>query len=47
MKRKDNILPIQNDKPELVFIFGAGASYPDGIPIQSEIFPIILNDYDL
>jgi len=45
--RKDNILPIQNDKPELVFIFGAGASYPDGIPIQSEIIPLILNNDDL
>jgi len=47
MRRIDNILPIQNDKPELVFIFGAGASYPDGIPIQSEIIPIILNNDDL
>jgi hypothetical protein len=47
MKRIDDILPIQNDKPELVFIFGAGASYPDGIPIQSEIIPIILNNDDL
>ncbi len=45
--RKENILPIQNDQPEIVFIFGAGSSYPDGIPIQSEIIPLILNNTDL
>ena len=45
--RQDNILPLQNDQPELVFIFGAGSSYPDGIPIQSDIIPIILNNNDL
>ena len=45
--QKSNILPIQNDQPELVFIFGAGASYPDGIPIQSEIIPIILTNNNL
>ena len=26
-----------------VFIMGAGASYPDGVPLQSEIIPIILS----
>lgn len=45
--RKENILPIQNDKPKLVFIFGAGASYPDGIPVQSEIIPQIIQNNDL
>lgn len=45
--RKENVLPIQNDQPELVFIFGAGASYPDGIPIQSELIRLILGDNDL
>lgn len=43
----ENVLPIQNDQPELVFIFGAGTSYPDGIPVQSEIIPQILNNEDL
>lgn len=45
--RKEDILPIQNDKPELVFLFGAGASYGDGIPVQSDLIPQILNDSDL
>lgn len=44
---REKVFPIQNDKPEIVFIFGAGASYPDGIPIQSDIIPIILHDIDL
>lgn len=47
MNQQQNILPIQNDKPELVFIFGAGASYPDGIPVQSEIIPQIIHNNDL
>lgn len=41
------ILPIQNDQPEIVFIFGAGSSYSDGIPIQSDIIPLILKNNDL
>ena len=45
--KKEKILPIQNDQPELVFLFGAGASYPDGIPIQSDLIPQILHDKDL
>lgn len=45
--REESILPIQNDKPGLVFLFGAGASYGDGIPVQSELIPLILNDSDL
>jgi NAD-dependent SIR2 family protein deacetylase len=40
-------LPIQNDKPQIVFIFGAGASYPDGVPLQKDIIPQILNDNDI
>ncbi len=39
-------IPIQNDKPNTVFIFGAGASYPDGIPLQKDIIPAILKDDD-
>ncbi len=39
-------LPIQNDQPETVFLFGAGASYPDGVPRQADIIPIILKDDD-
>lgn len=41
------VFPEQNDKPETVFIFGAGASYPDGVPLQSDIIPIILGNDDL
>lgn len=40
------VLPNQNDKPEIVFLFGAGASYPDGVPLQTQIIPDILNDED-
>lgn len=39
-------LPKQNDKPGTVFIFGAGASYPDGVPLQADIIPKILKDKD-
>jgi hypothetical protein len=39
-------LPKQNDKPAIVFIFGAGAAYPDGVPLQSDIIPKILKDRD-
>lgn len=39
-------LPKQNDKPGTVFIFGAGASYPEGVPLQADIIPKILNDND-
>lgn len=39
-------LPNQNDQPSIVFIFGAGASYPDGVPLQAELIPSILRDRD-
>lgn len=39
-------LPNQNDKPSTVFVFGAGAAYGDGVPLQAEIIPIILRDLD-
>lgn len=39
-------LPIQNDKPNTVFIFGAGASYGDGVPLQADIIPRIIEDTD-
>lgn len=39
-------LPIQNDKPSTVFIFGAGASYADGVPLQADILPQIIRDED-
>jgi len=29
---------------DVVFVFGAGASYPDGVPLQRHILPMILND---
>lgn len=39
-------LPHQNDKPGTVFVFGAGASYGEGVPLQAEIIPTILRDRD-
>ena len=39
-------LPKQNDQPSTVFIFGAGASYGDGVPLQSDILPSIIKDED-
>jgi len=30
-------------EPDVVFVFGAGASYDDGAPLQDEILPIILS----
>jgi len=40
------VLPSQNDKPSTVFIFGAGASYADGVPLQADILPQIIRDTD-
>jgi hypothetical protein len=39
-------LPKQNDKPSTVFIFGAGACYPDGVPLQHDLIPLILEERD-
>jgi NAD-dependent SIR2 family protein deacetylase len=39
-------LPNQNDQPTTVFIFGAGASYDDGVPLQANILPLIIKDED-
>lgn len=39
-------LPNQNDQPTTVFIFGAGASYGDGVPLQGNILPLIIKDED-
>jgi hypothetical protein len=39
-------LPNQNDQPSTVFIFGAGASYGDGVPLQADILPSIIKDED-
>ena len=44
---KENILAIQIEKPELVILFGTGASYGDGIPVQSNLILLILKDSDL
>lgn len=46
MKGTVEVLPNQNDKPSTVFIFGAGASYPDGVPLQRDLIPRILEDRD-
>lgn len=40
-------LPKQNDKPKIVFIIGAGASYADGVPLQRDIIPKLLYDKDI
>ena len=39
-------LPKQNDKPGTVFVFGAGAAYADGVPLQADIIPTVLRDRD-
>jgi hypothetical protein len=39
-------LPNQNDQPSTVFIFGAGASYGDGVPLQADILPSIIKGED-
>lgn len=39
-------LPIQNDQPKVVFLFGAGASYGDGVPLQADLVPLFLRDDD-
>lgn len=31
-------------KRDIVFIFGAGASYPEGVPLQRDILPLIISD---
>lgn len=38
------MFPNQNEKPKLVFVFGAGASCSAGVPIQSEILPMIFDN---
>lgn len=32
---------------DVVFVFGAGASHPDGVPLQKHILPLILNDVEI
>lgn len=34
----------RNTNRDIVFVFGAGASYADGAPLQAEILPIIMSD---
>lgn len=34
------------DLRDILFVFGAGASYAEGAPLQSELLPYILNDSD-
>lgn len=46
LKMSEEVLPNQNDKPETVFVFGAGASYGDGVPLQADIIPRIIEDKD-
>jgi len=36
--------PSQRD---VLFVFGAGTSHPDGVPLQRHILPIILNDEEI
>lgn len=32
-------------KRDVVFVFGAGTSYPDGVPLQKQILPKIVSDF--
>ena len=32
---------------EVLFVFGAGTSHPDGVPLQKDILPIILNSKEI
>ena len=32
---------------DVLFVFGAGTSHPDGVPLQRDILPIILNDKEI
>lgn len=41
-----SVLPVQNDTPSTVFIFGAGASYSAGVPLQADLVPQILKQSD-
>lgn len=43
-KKYKKIKYIYPKKRDAVLILGAGASYPDGVPLQSEIIPIILSE---
>jgi hypothetical protein len=40
------ILPDQNDRPSTVFVFGAGASYSAGVPLQSDLLPQLVEQRD-
>ncbi len=42
MKRREVFLQYP-DKRDAVFILGAGASHPDGVPLQKHILPLILS----
>lgn len=43
---QSDVLPDQNDKPNTVFLFGAGASYSAGVPLQSDLLPQIVEQRD-
>ena len=32
---------------DVVFVLGAGASHPDGVPLQRQILPLILKDKEI
>jgi len=35
------------DYRDVVFVLGAGASHPDGVPLQKHILPMILHDEEI
>ncbi len=43
MKRRETFLRYP-DKRDVVFVLGAGASHPDGVPLQKHILPLILSE---
>ena len=42
MERKESYLRYPHSR-DVVFILGAGASHPDGVPLQRDILPLILS----
>ena len=47
MKEIENKYLSYPENRDIVFVLGAGASYPDGVPLQRHILPLILNDKEI
>ncbi|MEN8194249.1 MAG: SIR2 family protein [Bacteroidota bacterium] len=44
MENSNNKFLSYPDNRDVVFVLGAGASHPDGVPLQKQILPLILED---